>query len=1091
MSSLFSQYTRLKESGLFDEAYYRKENPEVEERNLDPLVHYLEKGAREQRNPSAKFDARGYVRVCRERGEYVENPLLHYLETIGKSDGDVPEGSNLPAQVLARGELLLNIDRLSLKHGDETRTLSGVGWCLADSTITELRVSVGTRVTRLRYGIQRADVALRYPKVAQSDLSGFEFDLALTSEQYSGAVGLLFSAKTASGERTKSVSVDIDTIHPAIEAGLTQKDHGASLFVRPPMQVHIDAASIDATGILQIIGWAVCLVPITSVQVFIGNDLQVPAEIGRRREDVAAIHPDYPNAANSGFLIVMDVSALLIGELPVRVRAIAATGVAREVTIPLTLHQQAQSRSISETSSNALEYFCDHIEVTTVGEVSIGGWAVGAAPTEAISVWLDDVEIGRAKISLERPDVGNRFPTLPHARQAGFDFCGCGPAINAGEHLVVLRHRAGGEDTDVLLPVLASPALQVSTRTSTAVDVLNTQVLLHIDRPQIQESVGFVPIRGDLEVIGWSLARDGIASIDIAVDESIVKSTQTNNHRRDVQRAFPDWAGSEKAGFSAVIPARSLGSGRHKVSVIATPNGAGSNRREDFYVEVNEAPDTEGPWALRRRMRPAEVAFRRTPIRKGTSGARFGIFMSVACNADTVRSARTTLRSLVEQVYQDWNIWVVTPAERSNSLKADLLDGLNELDERCNVVLSDESLSASLVERQSTHVLILQPGDELGCDALLEYAAQSALQPQAEFLYADERRPSPVSGRVEAFFKPQWSPDLLLSMNYIGRAWCGRASLIGKAALPFTKLLTLNDYDLVLRLTEHATSICHVPTVLHQTLSPDCAKGHRTALKAAIERRNIEATIAGGKTAGLFRVKRRIHSRGLVSIIIPTCAARGLIKGCLESIRRITAYRRFEIVCIENIPASNREWKVFVRAHSDKVIETTEPFNWSRFNNVAVAESRGQFLLFLNDDIEIIDPSWLETLLEQAQRDEIGAVGPLLLYPDRRVQHAGMFWARLGIARHAFRYALESDPGYFGLVQAQREVIAVTGACLMTRRAVFESLGRFDESHNVVLNDVDYCLRVREHGIVWFIRRIQGLSIMSWPAVEIWVTSTT
>ena len=141
------------------------------------------------------------------------------------------------------------------------------------------------------------------------------------------------------------------------------------------------------------------------------------------------------------------------------------------------------------------------------------------------------------------------------------------------------------------------------------------------------------------------------------------------------------------------------------------------------------------------------------------------------------------------------------------------------------------------------------------------------------------------------------------------------------------------------------------------------------------------------------------------------------------------------------------------------------PFNWSRFNNRAVAASRGEFLLFLNDDIEIIDPSWLDVLVEMAQRPEVGVVGPQLLYPDRRVQHAGMFLAGPGIARHAFRNAAEDEPGYFGLALAQREVIAVTGACLMTRRDTFEAVGRFDETHDVVNNDLDYCLRVRRAGL--------------------------
>src|SRR5208282_651769 len=139
------------------------------------------------------------------------------------------------------------------------------------------------------------------------------------------------------------------------------------------------------------------------------------------------------------------------------------------------------------------------------------------------------------------------------------------------------------------------------------------------------------------------------------------------------------------------------------------------------------------------------------------------------------------------------------------------------------------------------------------------------------------------------------------------------------------------------------------------------------------------------------------------------------IKTCIESIRASTTYRNVEIICVDNILDETSEWKPWLRDHADIVVETVESFNWSRFNNLAVREASGSFLLFLNDDIEVIQPDWLEPLIELAARSEVGVVGPQLLYPDRKVQHAGMFLAGSGTARHAFRYCEESDPGYHGL----------------------------------------------------------------------------
>jgi ADP-heptose:LPS heptosyltransferase/GT2 family glycosyltransferase len=225
--------------------------------------------------------------------------------------------------------------------------------------------------------------------------------------------------------------------------------------------------------------------------------------------------------------------------------------------------------------------------------------------------------------------------------------------------------------------------------------------------------------------------------------------------------------------------------------------------------------------------------------------------------------------------------------------------------------------------------------------------------------------------------------------------------------------------------------------------------------------------VVTGRVPGTFRARRTLIGQELVSIIIPTRASRGLVRTCIETLRRITTYRNFEIICIDNIPADQENWKQWLRANADKVFHLAEPFNWSRFNNRAVEYAAGKFLLFLNDDIEIIEPDWLHALLENVQRPEVGSVGPMLLWPDRTVQSAGLFLtADVGRGRHAFRNLPENDPGYFGLALTQRNVIGVLGACLLTRREVFEMLGGFDEGHSMVNNELDYCLKVWREGLL-------------------------
>jgi len=165
------------------------------------------------------------------------------------------------------------------------------------------------------------------------------------------------------------------------------------------------------------------------------------------------------------------------------------------------------------------------------------------------------------------------------------------------------------------------------------------------------------------------------------------------------------------------------------------------------------------------------------------------------------------------------------------------------------------------------------------------------------------------------------------------------------------------------------------------------------ALRDAMARRGIEAEILPGILPETFRVRQTATVSGKVSIIVPTCAARGFVETCFSTLRAQTAYRNFEIVCIDNIPDTEPGSKQFVREHADKIVEMPPPFNWSRFNNAAVAASDGEYLLFLNDDIEIIQPDWLDAMLDAAAWSGTGIVGARLLYPNRSVQHAGMFWA--------------------------------------------------------------------------------------------------
>jgi ADP-heptose:LPS heptosyltransferase/GT2 family glycosyltransferase len=504
---------------------------------------------------------------------------------------------------------------------------------------------------------------------------------------------------------------------------------------------------------------------------------------------------------------------------------------------------------------------------------------------------------------------------------------------------------------------------------------------------------------------------------------------------------------------------------------------------------------------IREKISQAEIDFYFDMLAGLDSHPVFLVLVVVDDGDRAIERARATLRAMGRQGYPDWHLALLGD-DSAVALRDRLVNGIDDVrtlrDHLLNRTRDWEQLADRVLEgldclRGRVDVLplgrrvqfadlaalvragerpvflgILAAGDELSCDALLEVSVTSGMHRDCDFFYSDEGCINPATGVVEKFFKPQWSPDLLLSTNYIGRFWCGSRELFERSEATVADLLNFGEFDIVLRCTEQSRGIRHIPSVLCRSTASglDSEAGIKRSLTRAIERRGIDGEIITGCGPGIYRLKRRVLGQDLVSIILPTCASKGLIKTCIHTLRMMTAYRNFEIICVENIPAADHQSKSWLRSNVDRVVEIEGPFNWSYFNNRGAEAAEGQFLLFLNDDVEIIDPGWLDALIEHAQRPEVGVVGAQLLYPDRTVQHAGMFLAALGHARHAFRHRRHDDPGYFGLALTQRNVTAVTGACLMTRRETFLDLGGFNEAHDITNNDLDYCLKARSRGLL-------------------------
>ena len=442
------------------------------------------------------------------------------------------------------------------------------------------------------------------------------------------------------------------------------------------------------------------------------------------------------------------------------------------------------------------------------------------------------------------------------------------------------------------------------------------------------------------------------------------------------------------------------------------------------------------------------------------------------------------LDSVVAQVYPNWELCICCDSSAGERVMR-ILSRYERLDGRIKVSNPDRNigtsrmLNATLSLATGEFVGVLGDGDELAQDALFEMVRALQDHAESDVIYSDEDDIDEEGNRARPRFKPDWAPDLLLSSHYVSHLTVYRRSLFEEVGGFSEGFDDHKDYDLVLRATERTDKIRHIPKVLYHRRAPAdssiSADGSGTgdsahrALSDALKRRGIDGSVEDGLLPESFRVRPKIKGDPKVSLIIPTRDNGSLLKNCLESIERLTTYGNYEIIIMDNDSADPATLE-YLDSTPHRVIPFREPFNYSKINNVGVSMAEGEYILLLNDDTEITSGEWLEAMLEHAQRPEVGAVGAKLVYPDGRIQHAGVLtgvggtWG-LGVATHSHQFYPSTSPGYLGTITKITNYSAVTAACMLLRKSVFEEVGGFDEDNlRVAFNDVDLCLRIRERG---------------------------
>ena len=458
---------------------------------------------------------------------------------------------------------------------------------------------------------------------------------------------------------------------------------------------------------------------------------------------------------------------------------------------------------------------------------------------------------------------------------------------------------------------------------------------------------------------------------------------------------------------------------------------------------------------------------------------------------------RESITSVIDQLYRNWELCIADDAS-TNPRTWQVLEEFAAADSRIKIVRRQENghnchaSNSALALATGDFVALMDHDDRLPVHALYEVAAEINAYPDVDLIFSDEDKFDDAGVRSNPYFKAGWDPELILSQNFVSHLGVYRRSILTEIGGFRPGFEGSQDYDLTLRFSERTTAarIRHIPTVLYhwrqggearsfsESQLRKCAEAAQRAVSEHLERIGVKgaSVTVRDDMPGWIKVERPVPVElPWVSVIIPTRDRADLLTVCLEGLLHKTDYDHLEILIVNNGSVEHATFALFERMADDarvKLINIDAPFNYSLLNNRAASAATGEILLFLNNDIEVIERGWLKAMVAQAIRPEVGAVGARLLYGNGRVQHAGVIvgagfspTGKRGVANHILQGSKRENPGYFGVLFLAHEVSAVTGACLAVRRSVFEEVGGLDEEAlTIAFSDIDLCLKIRDCG---------------------------
>jgi GT2 family glycosyltransferase len=740
----------------------------------------------------------------------------------------------------------------------------------------------------------------------------------------------------------------------------------------------------------------------------------------------------------------------------------------------------------------------ERVETATGEVVRIEGWvfAETGAPIERVRAVTPN-ETHLAVFPIPRPDVAAAFPDARHAEASGFAIQLMNPPRSRFK--LQLESASPYDDWSAFFRTTVAASGETETNLESprppgsppAAEVPHPGFYLWFDEP-----FDWTKLPRRFRLSGWCFCRDNTAIEAIRVRIGAREFPGSYGvFRADVAQMHQENAATFKSGFEIIAEAP-----RGRATLVVEVRRADGAWTEIFAKKIrapliNLRPISDAQlWEIgdyatwikrydtlrpndRREIRAHIAAFKTRPL----------ISIAMPVYNPSPAHLRAAIESVRAQLYPHWELCVVDDASPAKHVERILARYAN-CDRRIKVqrraknggiaAASNDALALTIGD----FVALLDDDDVLAPAALYFVACEINAHPDARLIYSDEDKLDTTGRRSNAHFKPDWNPTLFLAQNFFSHLGVFKTELIKRIAFR-AGFEGSQDYDLVLRCIEQVEprQIRHIPRLLyHWRMSEKSAalninaKPHAraAAIKAVEEhlaRRKIAAEVTSSGDEDFRRIRYALpNDKPRVSIIIPTRDLVALLQPCVESILGRTTYPNFEIVLVDNgsqdlatlsfLAAIQREQRV-------RVLRWEEEFNFGQLNNFAVRKVESEFVALLNNDLTIINPDWLGEMLSQALQPGVGAVGARLLYPDDRIQHAGIILGGGGVAAHAHKGLPRANHGYFSRAILAQELSAVTAACLLVRRSAYLEVGGFDETHlKIAFNDVDFCLRLRQHG---------------------------